>query len=301
MTDAEKAELEVLAQEIATSMDALNQLVATGTETARGLARSVKELDWLAAIDGEINALSAEFVRVQAALQAAVADASGAWHEAADHYGTPISEALDAANAVLTRVEDRLGSISTGIDGAKNYFDDIGEEFSELIEGADGSVDEALKSAGEINESVNEAIEENYGAFSDQMATLVDQLDQILADATTEVKEVLESPIHSAREAANEAMQQFREYLVAEVKGEVSDAVASRFLAPAMEQIDAIVKLIDEQMQLLAEDIARGAERSAEKRQALKQAIETLEEAIDPVLSALNGLRGLAGSVGISI
>lgn len=198
-----------------------------------------------------------------------------------------LDTAMQTAEAVFTATSGRLGDVSEKLQAS---LDQVGQSHAE-------AKDAALEKFGEIDEMVDE-ISEDIDELMESTRESIEDMTDAAVDAITEN---LIEPVTELREECVAKIEELIEELVDNVLPDKREEVTGELLAKLQEHLDDMIDKLQEGFAEFRETILQGSDQANGSRMTSEAAMELLRTAFDPVLSELERVRSLAGTVGISI
>jgi membrane-associated HD superfamily phosphohydrolase len=267
MTDAQKQELDALLSRLsATAGGALELLREFDTEIETRLEEARQSLQEqigsvLQAAAPQAAALTQQCHALEARTQAIVAQ---------------LDEAGNEVDVALQTMETDLGGWEETRDNAKQAVDDT-------LTGASVSVDDLV-------EVMEEALESTVARF-----------EEFQQQITEHIAEKVLSPITEMQDECVERIEKLIEEIVEKILPDKAEQVTGEWISELNEEINVMMDHLQTGLDDFRDTIINGSDAAQSSRQTSEQALDLLRTAFAPVLNELDRVRGLSGTVGISI
>lgn len=242
------------------------------------------------AVDNNVTELAAS---VKASLESLDSTLSLALASAESVCGT-INEALDNFEGTLTKAESAVGNVSAGVvnhcEQTMSLLSDAQDEQDDAAE----EVDEAIDEFDEYVEEVVETVDGLKEAVADLFRALIDTSIQLVAEKMIQ-------PMEAFRDDAIEQVQVLLDENVHDPVNEQLEEIVKEALAELRAAIDKAIDQLKDGLVEFRSSVVENAEAASHEREASGQIRELLDEALSPVINALDRVSSLADSVGISI
>ncbi len=201
-----------------------------------------------------------------------------------------ISETLEHASERITRTTTRLAALQTA---DETWLDQREAALDNLTEAAETAVAIVEEKQAELLETISELTSAWHEA-SQEVGTRIDNLAEDLSERFFE-------PLRDARQKFIEKLTDMADRVVDDLVPASVAETAEEAVADIKEELDDLAEQLGNALEGFVRDTLDSRETGEGARAALQPALDQLTAAIDPVMNELDRIRGLAGSVGISV
>ncbi|WP_170408913.1 hypothetical protein [Ruegeria arenilitoris] len=301
LTEEQLRELEYLAGQVADALEGLQEPIVTLKEQLDELPDAEDVAGWASEIHSALDEGQNLFEGAAAQINVGFNRLQNAWQEEfAEHEARVAEELVRAKNNVeaVRNSVDNLGEQSDGFKDAVDKAEQIRqEEFAELettVEAASIVAVEFLEGAASAAVDVIENVDGIVEGVKNEITEHLSGLDEFLQSEVAD-------PLEELADELDERLTELRERMRDVVKAKTTELIDDDFVKVLQGQVDALADEIFEILRSHIAEIVQGGEDNKAQREQMEAARDVLETVIDPVLAALEHLRGLAGSVGISV
>lgn len=212
-----------------------------------------------------------------------------------------IEESISANAEVFEAAKERLEFTHNAVQVSIDKLSDIDERLNiEVIVFKDSlnqqfetTSNYILSQCNEMDDAIQELTE-----YADNCRETVTDL---LASTVQVFEEQVQAPVIQLTSNIETSLDAIRNLISHEIVDALSTKLQQEIMQPLEKDIDEAVGEIQNYITQFASNVISGGEDSKQSKQEMDASSQIIEEAIAPVLSALDRVRGLAGTVGISI
>lgn len=201
-----------------------------------------------------------------------------------------ISEALEEASERITQTTASLAALQTADEA---WLDQRQAALDNLTEAADTAVAMFEEKHEELLETISE-LTNAWQDTSQEVGTRIDNLAENLSERFFE-------PLHNTRQRFIEKLTNLADRVVDDLVPASVAETAENVVADIKTELDDLAEQLGDALEGFVRDTLDSRETGESARAALQPALDQLTAAIDPVMSELDRIRGLAGSVGIPV
>jgi len=201
---------------------------------------------------------------------------------------------LDDCDGVIEGMESRVDAV---VVNATDWFDQVNGAVQHELEQLSGVVDDSIQRF----EAQLTATGELSTVLAERMDGIREGITTLLESAEGRMEEILEQPATEMLERCRESIAALAQRIVEEAVPAEVENVATELTAAIRQSLDEALAALCQGMDEFAMQVTGCGDRSGETRAVIQPVLDQLRDAIDPVLAELDRIRGLAGSVGISV
>ncbi|WP_223479201.1 hypothetical protein [Oricola indica] len=301
LTVEEEAELGNLAEQVAVELEGLRNTILELNGHLDGLPDD-------AAIEQLHADLETIYEEGQAAFEVALEQINASIDKVQTAWKAEYAPLADSVREVLVDANDGLQALVTRLDDLNEHADDMRatidqlstertEAFSEASEVIEAATSEAETVIDDVSTTATGVIEEADELLSAVKEEVAERLSDMVAFLQSEAAE----PLETLADALDEQLLELRERMTEAVLINATEVIDEEFVQVLHNRIKALAEEVIEVVRLHLAELIEGGEENKAQREQMETAMEALEAVTEPVFSALEHLRSLAGTVGISI
>ncbi|WP_424980755.1 hypothetical protein [Leisingera sp. S232] len=301
LTEDQARELEALASQVADAMEGLQESIATLKGQLDELPDAQKIEGWTTDINTALDEGENLFEAAATQINEGFNQLQSAWQDEFAVHGAKVADELIGAKANVEAVTNAVEKLGEHSDGFKSAVDDAEQtrqkEFTQLettVEAASNVAVEFLEGAALSAVGAIEIVDEVLEEIKDDITEHLSELEEFLQSEAAD-------PLGELADQLDERLTELRERLREVVLANATELIDNDIVKVLHEQVDALADEIFEVLRGHIAEIVQGGEDNKAQREQMEAARDALEAVIDLVMAALDYLRGLAGSVGISI
>ncbi len=237
-----------------------------------------------------MEALSAEMKETSESLDSQIKNGQDLVSTVTDAF----DEAIDSFEATFAKLENAVAAVHAGV--ASHC-----EQSLSLLADARDEQDVAAEQVDEALEEFDEYVEEIVETADGIKKAVAELFKDLLNSSIQVISEKIIGPVESFR---TEAMQQVQRLLDDKVHNPVNeqlDEIVEEALVDLKSAIDEAISQLTEGLVEFRSNVIENADTAAQDRSVSSQLREMLDEALAPVMRALERVMSLGDSVGISI
>lgn len=248
-------------------------------------------------LDDLIQSYESTKDQVEEVIDEADAAFTGQFTELKDNIDSLISENSNLFDITIARLESTQNTAQAGIEKIIELNQSLDDEINILRDNFNQQFETADKYIETQCEEMDDAIQE-LGAFVEDCKLKVAEE---LENTVQEFEEHVQAPVTKLTENLETFFESLREYISKQIVNECSEKLEHEIMQPIEKEIDEVVESVENYITQFVRNVVSGGEDSKQSKQEMEASTQIIEEAISPVLNALERVRGLAGTVGISI
>ena len=202
--------------------------------------------------------------------------------------------AMDNINNKLTLVGDSLDEKELSIDYLHERSNELTNSFIEVIQSSSGVFDESILT---ITQDVEGILTASLEALDAALLTINDLID----DNVSLVEESIHEPIFALNEEIVSKSSEISDFIKNAINAETIDYVQVEVLDNIQQKFDELFDWFKEATLEIVASIISGGKGNDDTRSEMEIPLEIVELAMEPIESALNSIKAVAGTVGISI
>ena len=292
---------EILAkcQSVAVLFGELHTITANVNEKAKAeFEESANKIEnKLGQIDNLLDQFSTNYVEIQNKIDEAESDLNGKFDALKSDIEISIVENIELFKTTEARLQitERISEAGT------EKIDEINELLDQQVNALKQSALEHFESAEEFIVSncdeMDDVVQVLTGFIEDSKSIVTDELD----NAIQAFEEQVQTPVSQLTSNIEKSFEFLLEFIGEEIVNGCSLKLKDKIIQPLEQEIEEVVESIQTYLAQFVSDVISGSEESKQSKQEMEASTQIIEEAISPVLDALDRVKGLAGTVGISL
>jgi len=202
--------------------------------------------------------------------------------------------AMDNVNNKLTIVGDSLDETELSVDYLHERSNELTNDFIEMMQSSSRVFDESILT---ITQDVENVLTASLDALDAALLTINDLID----DNVSLVEESIHEPIFALNEAIVSKSSEISDFIKNAINTETIDYVQVEVLDNIQQKFDELFDWFKEATLEIVASIINGGKANDDMRSEMEIPLEIVELAMEPIESALNSIKGVAGTVGISL
>ena len=253
------------------------------------------------AAEQDILSIRQQFTLNKSQLEDEIALVEGRLSEVYNTTASEINVIMQASISNFESALDRLESINEEVENTKMLLVDVSQIKDDVLESFKSTITSAEDYASNLAQTARASFEQIVDTVDMHVESIDAEIDRFLMSTQGFLKNRIDIPLQEQAKFIADQQEILQEFLREVVMNQYIEALNQNILLELEARIGELVSHLQSLVQVLAEQMISGNEETEKQQVLLREATQVIESVVDPVLSALDNIRSLGSSVGISV